>query len=170
MPVSATIKEILISLAVGAVIVLGGWWAIHHYGETRYQAGVTAQVAADKEAVAQQEKLNREKEQQHAAELAAAQKENADQLAAAERGRAAADKSASSFRVQLNEVTRILNDSAAGADPAAKSAGPSARATALLLADVLGKSVERNKQLADYADRARIAGQLCERSHDAIAK
>ena len=37
-----------------------------------------------------------------------------------------------------------------------------------LLADVLGRADERAGELAEYADRARIAGQQCERDYDAL--
>lgn len=37
-----------------------------------------------------------------------------------------------------------------------------------LLADVLRRSSERSRLLADYADQARIAGLACEASYDAL--
>lgn len=39
---------------------------------------------------------------------------------------------------------------------------------ALLIADVLGRADQRAGELAEYADRARIAGQQCERDYDAL--
>jgi hypothetical protein len=36
------------------------------------------------------------------------------------------------------------------------------------VADVLGRADERAGELAEYADRARIAGQQCERDYDAL--
>ncbi len=43
-------------------------------------------------------------------------------------------------------------------------AGSSAADTGVLLADVFSKSLERNRQLAEYADRAAEAGRVCENS------
>ncbi|MEI6984209.1 DUF2514 family protein, partial [Klebsiella pneumoniae] len=49
-------------------------------------------------------------------------------------------------------------------------AGTSAADTGVLLADVLEKSLERNRQLAEYADRAAEAGRVCERQYDELTK
>lgn len=53
-------------------------------------------------------------------------------------------------------------------DPAAATSGPPANAPADLLADLLGRSDEIAGELARYADQARLAGQLCERSYQAL--
>jgi hypothetical protein len=49
-------------------------------------------------------------------------------------------------------------------------AGTSAADTGVLLADVLEKSLERNRQLAEYADRAAEAGRVCERQYDELTR
>lgn len=56
----------------------------------------------------------------------------------------------------------------AGPGPAPASPGQAASAPADLLADVLSRAADRARELADYADRARIAGQACERSYEAV--
>jgi len=57
---------------------------------------------------------------------------------------------------------------AAARHPAATTGSPAATDALDLLADVLGRADERAGQLAEYADRARIAGQQCERDYDAL--
>lgn len=71
-----------------------------------------------------------------------------------------------------------VRDAAAGAairartQSCAPSAGQGQRgADALdLLVDVLGRADQRAGELAEYADRLRIAGLACERSYDALTK
>lgn len=49
-------------------------------------------------------------------------------------------------------------------------AGASAADTGVLLADVLSKSLERNRQLAEYADRAAESGRVCEKQYDSLTR
>ncbi|MGE9627031.1 DUF2514 family protein, partial [Escherichia coli] len=42
--------------------------------------------------------------------------------------------------------------------------------TGVLLSDVLSKSLERNRQLAEYADRASEAGRVCEKQYDSLTR
>lgn len=57
---------------------------------------------------------------------------------------------------------------AAARYPAATTGGPATGDALDLLADVLGRADQRAGDLAEYADRARIAGQQCERDYDAL--
>ncbi|MCA7985146.1 DUF2514 family protein [Burkholderia vietnamiensis] len=57
---------------------------------------------------------------------------------------------------------------AAARHPAASAGSPAAGDALDLLADVLGRADQRAGELAEYADRARIAGQQCERDYDAL--
>jgi len=57
---------------------------------------------------------------------------------------------------------------AAARHPASSAGGPAAGDALDLLADVLGRADQRAGELAEYADRARIAGQQCERDYDAL--
>ncbi|KAG0189024.1 hypothetical protein DFQ28_003969 [Apophysomyces sp. BC1034] len=54
--------------------------------------------------------------------------------------------------------------------PAAASGSTATRDALDLLADVLGQLDKRAGELAAYADAARIAGQQCERSYDALMR
>ncbi|WP_175908357.1 DUF2514 family protein [Burkholderia sp. BCC1640] len=57
---------------------------------------------------------------------------------------------------------------AAARHPAATAGSPATGDALDLLADVLGRADQRAGELAEYADRARIAGQQCERDYDAL--
>ncbi|WP_176331781.1 DUF2514 family protein [Burkholderia vietnamiensis] len=57
---------------------------------------------------------------------------------------------------------------AAAHNPAVAAGSPAAGDAVDLLADVLGRADQRAGELAEYADRARIAGQQCERDYDAL--
>ncbi|MBR8303684.1 DUF2514 family protein [Burkholderia dolosa] len=57
---------------------------------------------------------------------------------------------------------------AAARHPAAAAGSPSTGDAIDLLANVLGRADEAAGELAEYADRARIAGQQCERDYDAL--
>ena len=50
----------------------------------------------------------------------------------------------------------------------AESIGNPAVSTGVLLSQLLSESVERNRQLADYADRARDAGLACEAQYNSL--
>ncbi|VWC27090.1 gp23 [Burkholderia lata] len=60
---------------------------------------------------------------------------------------------------------RLVADTRHSAAPAGS---PAAGDTLDLLADVLGRADQRAGDLAEYADRAGMAGQQCERDYDAL--
>lgn len=153
-----TYRYLIIAVILGLLGagIAGLIFLYHHQYTSGYDAGVLAQRQAQADAN-YQARLDNEAEKtklerQHAAELAAA---NADAVAAG--------KSADRLRGQLNEVRRLASDYSG-----AVGVSTSARDTVVLLADVLEKSVQRNRDLADYADHTRIAGQLCERQYDSL--
>ncbi|AOK40853.1 DUF2514 family protein [Burkholderia vietnamiensis] len=87
--------------------------------------------------------------------------------AAKERDQARADAvAAASAADGLRRQVVILVDGARHS--AAAAGGPPAGDALDLLADVLGRADQRAGELAEYADRARIAGQQCERDYDAL--
>lgn len=87
---------------------------------------------------------------------------------------AALDASLPAARVASDGV-RDAAASAAGrarasACPAAASTRQPGEDPIGLLADVLGRADQRAGELAEYADRLRIAGIACERSYDALTQ
>ena len=54
-------------------------------------------------------------------------------------------------------------------DPAAAASSPPAAASADLLAELLERVDDAAGEIGRYADQARVAGQLCERSYEALS-
>ncbi|EEU9533636.1 DUF2514 family protein [Escherichia coli] len=145
-------------LAVLALLVAGGRIAWVKHGQAQYDAGYAQrgkdQVAADKAALKlrEEEKASNEREAQNRIDQA----RNDAMLAAQHAG---------GLQQQLNTIRQQLREYSA-----ANGFGAAAGDTGVLLADLLSKSVERNRQLADFADRAAAAGATCERQYDSLTK
>ncbi|EMC4250488.1 DUF2514 family protein [Cronobacter sakazakii] len=143
-------------MALVAVIAIGARVAWVNHGEAQYAAGYskcdTEQKQADAAAKKQreQEKMQNEQEAQRRIDLA-----RNDAMLAAQR--------AGGLQQQLNAIREQLRQYSS-----ANGFGPATGNTGILLADLLGKSVERNRQLAEYADRAAAAGATCERQYDSL--
>ncbi|RYG10892.1 MAG: DUF2514 family protein [Burkholderiales bacterium] len=121
------------------------------------QAAESARLA---ELDARREEIRRNDLQRKAIDEAAAQVDTAQADAAAARDAAG----------QLRQQAQRAADAAraARADSAALGASAAAFDPIGMLADVLGRIDQRASRLAEIADAARIAGNLCERSYDAL--
>ncbi|WP_410698234.1 DUF2514 domain-containing protein [Citrobacter freundii] len=155
--VKAYWKQLLIVVML-AVLVAGCRIAWVNHGETQYAAGY-AQAQADRKA--EDDKSRKHDEQEKATNEREAQ-QRIDQArndaldAAARAGRL--QQQLVAIREQLRQYNAIVG------------AGPSAADTGVLLADLLSKSLERNRQLAEYADRAAEAGRVCEKQYDSLTR
>ncbi|MEW5670772.1 DUF2514 domain-containing protein [Enterobacter hormaechei] len=150
-------KQLLI-VSMLAVLAAGCRIAWVNHGETQYAAGYAQAQADQKQADA---KLRSLKEQEKATNESEAQ-QRIDQAR-----NDALDAAARAGRLQqqlvaIREQLRQYN--------ATVGAGTSAADTGVLLADVLSKSLERNRQLAEYADRAAEAGRVCEKQYDSLTR
>ncbi|GAL57181.1 putative phage tail protein [Pseudescherichia vulneris NBRC 102420] len=145
-------------LAVLALLVAGARIAWVKHGQAQYDAGYAKrgedQVAADKLTRKQREEENARNEREAQNRIDQARN---DAMLAAQR--------AGGLRNQLDTIRQQLREYST-----ANGFGSSAGDTGVLLADLLSKSVERNRQLADYADRATTAGAICERQYDSLTK
>ncbi|EOH8196438.1 DUF2514 domain-containing protein [Enterobacter hormaechei] len=155
--VKAYWKQLLIVLML-AVLAAGCRIAWVNHGETQYAAGY-AQAQADRKA--EDDKARQQDEQEKATNEREAQ-QRIDQAR-----NDALDAAARAGRLQqqlvaIREQLRQYN--------ATVGAGTSAADTGVLLADVLSKSLERNRQLAEYADRAAEAGRVCEKQYDSLTR
>ncbi|ELE9679758.1 DUF2514 domain-containing protein [Enterobacter kobei] len=150
-------KQLLI-VSMLAVLAAGCRIAWVNHGETQYDAGY-AQAQADRKA--EDDKARQQDEQEKATNEREAQ-QRIDQArndaldAAARAGRL--QQQLVAIREQLRQYNAIVG------------AGASAADTGVLLADVLSKSLERNRQLAEYADRAAEAGRVCEKQYDSLTR
>lgn len=155
--VKAYWKQLLIVMMLAA-LAAGGRIAWVNHGETQYAAGYGQakkdQQAADELARQQseKEKATNEREAQQRIDRARDDALNA----AARAGRL--QQQLVAIRDQLMQYNATVG------------AGASAADTGVLLANVLGQSLERNRQLAEYADRAAEAGRVCERQYDTLTK
>ena len=81
--------------------------------------------------------------------------------------RSDADSAHASIGRLQQRINRLLADTSSE-DSGTTQRGKTAREALDLLANVLEKSLERNRQLADYADQASSAGFTCEKAYDTI--
>ncbi|EAW8221857.1 DUF2514 domain-containing protein [Salmonella enterica] len=155
--VKAYWKQLLIVVMLAA-LVAGCRIAWVNHGETQYTAGYAQAQADQKQA---DDKARKHDEQEKATNEREAQqridKARNDALDAADRAGRLQQQ-----LVAIREQLRQYN--------ATVGAGASAADTGVLLADVLSKSLERNRQLAEYADRAAEAGRVCEKQYDSLTR
>ena len=153
--VKAYWKQLLIVLMLAA-LVIGCRVAWNEHGDRMYAAGYAQAQADQKQADAklrslkEQEKATNEREAQQRIDQA----RNDALDAAARAGRL--QQQLVAIREQLRQYNATVGSGASAAD------------TGVLLADVLSKSLERNRQLAEYADRAAEAGRVCEKQYDSL--
>ncbi|HBN5585288.1 TPA: DUF2514 domain-containing protein [Citrobacter freundii] len=155
--VKAYWKQLLIVLMLAA-LVIGCRIAWNEHGDRQYATGYAQAKADQKEDDAklrllkEQEKATNEREAQQRIDQA----RNDALDAAARAGRL--QQQLVAIREQLRQYNATVG------------AGASAADTGVLLADVLSKSLERNRQLAEYADRAAEAGRVCEKQYDSLTR
>ncbi|HEF4837292.1 TPA: DUF2514 family protein [Burkholderia vietnamiensis] len=144
---------VVIAATVGGLA--GGYFKGHADG-TRATVGAAqkAQLAAVAAA--------RAEEQRRTAAQSEIAKDANQQRTAALADAFAARAAAGSLQQRVDQLV------AAARHPTAPAGGPAAGDALDLLADVLGRADQRAGDLAEYADRARIAGQQCERDYDAL--
>ena len=92
---------------------------------------------------------------------------NADVQVTAARAAAARASDAASRVLQRFVIVEAL---ARSGDTAASGPGQAASAPSVLLRDVFGRCVTRVRQLAEYADSARIAGTACEAQYESLTR
>lgn len=146
-------------LAIIIIIAAGALWArseIISYGDQRYAEG-KAQAIEDQKAA------DKKEEQRRNAELQKIQADAQQRVDAARNDAVNAAAKSGRLQQQLANIRKQLVGYSA-----TESIGNPAADTGVLLSDVLSKSVERNRQLADYADRAREAGLACEAQYNSL--
>ena len=146
-------------LAIIIIVAAGVLWArseIISYGNQRYAEG-KAQAIEDQKAA------DKKEEQRRNAELQKSQADAQQRIDVARADATAAAVKSGRLQQQLANIRKQLVGYST-----TESIGNPAAETGVLLSDVLSKSVERNRQLADYADRAREAGLACEAQYNSL--
>lgn len=148
-------------LAIIIIVAAGVLWAankVSSYGKQQYNAGY-AKAIADQKAADEQEERRRN------AELQKIQANAQQRIDAARNDAVNAAAKSGRLQQQLASIRKQLVGYSA-----AESIGNPAAETGVLLGDVLAASVERNRQLADYADRAREAGLACQKQYESLTR
>lgn len=146
-------------LAIIIIVAICALWAankVSSYGERRYNDGYA-------KAIAEQNAANKKEGQRRNAELQKIQADAQQRIDAARNDAVNAAAKSGRLQQQLANIRKQLVGYST-----AESIGNPAAETGVLLSDVLSKSVERNRQLADYADRAREAGLACEAQYNSL--
>ncbi|MDT8998334.1 DUF2514 family protein [Paucibacter sp. APW11] len=160
----------LLALAICLTVAWGSWAEVRASRAQAAQARAEVALSQDRQAYAaalassveqaRQQDLHTINQQREALNAAQTQTDAAQH----DRDRAAA--ASRSLREQL--ATERARATSASADPEATEGCRAAAASAAMLADLLGRCSGRRRELAEYADRARIAGQFCEQSYEAL--
>ena len=140
-----------LSLGAGALVVGA---AIGWYARAQLCDGAAAELRVEALHAALVEQTRRLNALREAADDAAAKSRRAHADARA------ADALAGSLREHVARLAQRCSAPAAGS-PAELAAGD-------VLADMLGRLEAAGRELAAEADRARVAGELCERSYDTL--
>lgn len=137
------------ALSLAAGLAAGGW-AGWDWRDGRAQR---ERVAAVEDAMREEAALRGRMEESHARTI--------DELARLRIDRADADAAGRDLRLRLAAaIAAVRSASAPGGAPAGDPIG--------VLADVLDRADARAEVLAEYADRARVAGAACERAYDSL--
>lgn len=124
--------------------------------------------ATDSEMKAAREASEREEEQRRQRENNRIRDEGEKQLAQANAAAANAQPIADGLQLAIERTKQQLARSETGRISAVASERQARADTAVLLAELYRKSDERAGKLAEYADRARIKGLMCEKAYDSI--
>lgn len=148
-------------LAIIIIVAAGALWArseIISYGDQRYAEGKA-------QAIEEQKAADEQEEQRRNAELQKIQADAQQRIDAARNDAINAAAKSGRLQQQLANIRKQLVGYST-----AESIGNPAADTGVLLSDVLSKSVERNRQLADYADKAREAGLTCQKQYESLTR
>jgi hypothetical protein len=156
--------KVYFGLALALAVIAGACWLTWTVTDSRWQSKYDNQQTVYADASAKAEQAAREKEKEYASNLA---KVNAaGEARVAESAIAAANANASVERL-LRRINTLLADTRTSYSGTGQQ-GKSASEALDLLTDVLGKSIERNRQLASFADNSWDAAKQCEESYNAI--
>ncbi|AVD82713.1 DUF2514 domain-containing protein [Pseudomonas sp. SWI6] len=162
-------KTLVIRLGLLA-LVLASYWGAYQHGRSveRAESGlVSAQRdSGDRLAEVLGERGARAEEQRRATAQEEARAHAREEHQVADVGAAAADAAGQRMRGEAANLAATV--SCPGADTAAVARGQAATRAAMVLSDLLARADERAGELAKAYDRARIAGQLCEASYNAL--
>ncbi|MFJ2982271.1 MULTISPECIES: DUF2514 domain-containing protein [unclassified Pseudomonas] len=150
--------------------LLGTYWLTYQHGRSveRAEAAVASaqRDSGDRLAEVIGERGARQEEQRRAAAQEEARAHAQEERTIADAGAAGADAAGQRLRDEAGKLAATI--SCPGTDTAAVARGQAATRAAMVLSDLLDRSVGTNRELATSLDRARIAGLACEASYNAL--
>lgn len=156
--------------ALVLLAVVGSYWLAYQHGRSveRAEAAAASARRDSGERLAEMlgERGAREEEQRRAKAQEEARADAQEQRTTADAG--ATDADAAGQRLQHDAASLAATVSCPGTDTAAVARGKAATRAAMVLSDLLARTDARAGELAKAYDRARIAGQLCEREYDVL--
>jgi len=155
---------------IALLFVVASYWGAYEHGRSveRAEAGQASaeRDSGDRLAEVIGERAERQEEQRRAAAQEEVRANAYEQQATADAGAAGADAARQRLRDEVGKLAAAV--SCAGPDPAAAARGEAARRAAMVLSDLLARSVDTNRDLAAAYDSARVAGLACEASYGAL--
>ncbi|WP_060507157.1 DUF2514 domain-containing protein [Pseudomonas sp. NBRC 111124] len=152
------------------LVLLASYWGVYQHGRAVERAEA-AQASAERDsgdrlAEVIGERGARQEEQRRAQAQEEARTRAHEERTIADAGVAGADPAGQRVRGEAANFAAAV--SCPGTDTAAVARGQAATRAAMVLSDLFARADARAGELAKAYDRARIAGQLCERSYNAL--
>ena len=158
--------------ALALLLVVASYWSAYQHGRSVERAEA-AQASADRDsgdrlAEVIGERTARQEEQRRATAQEEARAHAQEERTIADAGAAGADAAGQRLRDEGAKLAATV--SCPGTDTAAIARGQAATRAAMVLSDLLARADARAGELAKAYDQARIAGDLCEASYNALIK
>ena len=157
---------------LAVVVLLASHWAAYQHGLSveRANAGQASaqRDSGDRLAEVIGERGARQEEQRRAQAQEEARAHAQEERTIADAGAADSDVAGQRLRDEASKLAASV--SCPSPDTAAIARGQAATRAAMVLSDLLDRSVATNRELAQAYDRARIAGLACEASYNALTK
>ncbi|MFV7466612.1 DUF2514 domain-containing protein [Pseudomonas shirazica] len=156
--------------AASLVLVVASYWGAYQHGRSVERA-VAGQASAqrdsgDRLAEVIGERDARQEEQRRATAQEEARAHALEERTIADNGALNADAAGQRLRDEASKLAATV--SCPGTDTAAVARGQAATRAAMVLSELRDRADARAGELAKAYDQARIAGQLCERSYNAL--
>lgn len=149
-------------VGIGAAITAALFFGVRFYGHTQYKAGYEMAHKNQAILIAQAYERVRDIELQRQAEMEVIRNEALLQIEQIEMDRDSADATSERLR---KEFARYRTNAA---NACAATGSPSAQDPIGVLIGVLEGLESTGREIAEYADRARVAGNACEQAHDSV--
>lgn len=156
--------------AATLLLALASYWGTYQHGRSveraEWEKSWARRDQADSDARSKAEAAAREEEQRRTTAQEEARAHAQKEQKAAGADAAVADAAGRRLRDEANKLAGSV--SCPGTDPDAVARSEAARRAAMVLSDMLSRADARAGELAAAYDRARIAGQQCEREYSAL--